>query len=111
MALVRLLADDATYSMPPIPARYRGRETIRALLGRTVFSGQAHGRWRLLPTRANGQPAFGLYRQAGIPGLYRAYGIQLVTRRGRDVCDITTFIDAPLFAPFALPLTVSAMPA
>lgn len=110
-ALVHLLKDDATYSMPPIPAWYRGRETIRALLGRTVFSGQAHGRWRLLPTRANGQPAFGLYRHADIPGLYRAYGIQLVTRCDREICDIITFINAALFAHFDLPLTVSAMPA
>jgi RNA polymerase sigma-70 factor (ECF subfamily) len=107
-ALVRLLKEEATYSMPPIPAWYRGRETIRVLLSRTVFSGQAYGRWRLLPTCANGQPAFGLYRQAETPGHYRAYGIQLVTLSDRLISDITTFIDAALFAHFDLPARVSA---
>lgn len=110
-ALVCLLREDATFSMPPIPSWYRGKETIRTLTSITVFSGHAHGRWRLLPTYANGQPAFGLYRQAEIPGLYRAYGIQLVTLRDDLINDITTFMDAALFAPFALPLTVSAVPA
>jgi RNA polymerase sigma-70 factor, ECF subfamily len=110
-ALVRLLKEDATYSMPPIPAWYRGKETIGALMSRTVFSGDAQGRWRLLPTRANGQPAFGLYRQSEIPGLYGAYGIQLVTLPGGSIGDITTFIDAALFAHFDLPLTFSPMPA
>jgi RNA polymerase sigma-70 factor (ECF subfamily) len=89
VALARLLKEDATFSMPPIPAWYRGRESIRALVSRTVFSGEAHGRWRLLPTAANAQTAFGLYRQAETPGLYQAYGIQVVTRSGptfRSLC-------------------------
>ncbi len=107
-ALIRLLKDDATFSMPPLPAWYRGKETIRALILSTSFSGQAQGRWRLLPTQANGLPAFGLYRQAETPGLYRAYGIQLVTLSDRLMSDITTFIDADLFRYFNLPLTVSA---
>jgi RNA polymerase sigma-70 factor (ECF subfamily) len=110
-ALVRLLKEDATYSMPPIPAWYRGRETIRALLSRTVFSGKAQGRWRLLPARANGQAAFGLYRHAEIPGLYRAYGIQLVTLCDRSIGDVITFMDAALLARFDLPTTLSAVPA
>jgi RNA polymerase sigma-70 factor, ECF subfamily len=108
-ALVRLLKEDATFSMPPIPAWYRGKQTIEALLSRAVFSGSAAGRWRLLPTFANGQTAFGLYRQAEIPGLHRAYGIQLVTVSGRLIGDITTFINPALFAHFDLPLTLFGM--
>jgi RNA polymerase sigma-70 factor (ECF subfamily) len=110
-ALARLLKEDATFSMPPIPAWYRGREAIRALVAHTVFSGDAQGRWRLLPTVANGQVAFGLYRQAETTSLYRAYGIQVVTLSGRTVSDITTFIDAELFARFNLPSTISLAPA
>ncbi len=60
--LLMLLKHDATFSMPPLPSWYRGRESIRVLAGKTVFSGEANGRWRLVPTRANGQLAFGLYR-------------------------------------------------
>ena len=109
-ALARLLKEDATFSMPPIPAWYRGRETIRALVARTVFSGEARGRWRLLPTAANGQVAFGLYHQTETASLYQGYGIQVVTLSGRMVSDIITFIDARLIARFDLPPTLSTVP-
>jgi RNA polymerase sigma-70 factor (ECF subfamily) len=102
-ALARLLKEDATFSMPPIPAWYRGKETVRALVSRTVYSGEAQGRWRLLPTAANGQVAFGLYRRAEAASVYQAYGIQVVTLSGQMIGDITTFIDAGLIAHFALP--------
>lgn len=108
--LVRLLKEDATFSMPPIPAWYRGKEAIRALLSRTVFSGQPQGRWRMLPTRANGQPAFGLYRQSETPGPYKAYGIQVVTVSGRTIGDVITFVNPAIFKPFDLPMTLSAIP-
>ena len=57
--LLALLKADGTFSMPPIPSWYRGREDIGRLVSKTVFGGQANGHWRLLPTRANGQPGFG----------------------------------------------------
>ena len=44
-ALVLLLRDDSTFSMPPIPSWYRGRENIGGLVRKTIFSGQASGRW------------------------------------------------------------------
>jgi len=106
--LLRLLTEDATFSMPPIPSWYRGKESIRTLTSITVFSGEAHSRWRLLPTRANRQPAFGLYSQTDSAGLYSAYGIQLVTHRGCMISDITTFVDATLFSHFNLPETISS---
>jgi RNA polymerase sigma-70 factor (ECF subfamily) len=105
-ALTRLLKEDATFSMPPIPAWYQGREAIRTLVSRTVFSGQARGRWRLLSTAANGQVAFGLYRQDETTGIYRGYGIQVVTLSGRMVSDVTTFRDTSLIAHFGLPSTL-----
>lgn len=97
--LATLLTDDVTFSMPPIPAWYLGRASVRALVARTVFGGPARGRWRLLPTRANGQPAFGLYRRDEAAGVYAAYGIQVVTLAGSQVADITTF-RMPALAPF-----------
>jgi len=102
-ALAQLLKEDATFSMPPIPAWYHGKESIHALVLSTVFDGDAYGRWRLLPTAANGQPAFGLYRQDETSGYYQAYGIQVVTFSGQLVSDITTFMDAGLLRHFKLP--------
>ena len=102
--LTALLKAGATFSMPPIPSWYRGRENIRALVSKTVFSGQAAGRWRLAPTRAGGQPAFGLYQQR--EGAYQAYGIQVVTFESQAIADIITFRNPHLLAHFRLPPTL-----
>ncbi len=100
--LAALLKDEATFSMPPIPAWYQGRETIRSLVGRTIFAGPAQGRWRLVPTRANGQPAFDLYRVDASAGVHRAYAIQVVTWAGSEVADVITFRVPALFGRFGL---------
>jgi RNA polymerase sigma-70 factor (ECF subfamily) len=102
-ALLTLLKADARFSMPPLPAWYSGRETIGKLVSLTVFSGEAHGRWRLLPTRANRQIAFGLYRRDNADSEYRAYGIQLLTFADGQIADITTFINPGVFGFFGLP--------
>lgn len=102
-ALVMLLKDDATFSMPPIPSWYQGRETIRGLVSRTVFGGPANGRWRLLPTRANKQLAFGLYRVGDTPGVHLPYGIQVLTFEDGQLADITTFRNPELAGHFGLP--------
>ncbi len=106
-ALLALLKADATFSMPPIPAWYRGRDTIGALVNRTVFRGEANGRWRLLPTRANRQPTFGLYRRDEALGVYSPYGIQVLTFDGGEIGDIITFRNTALFPYFKLPTTLS----
>jgi RNA polymerase sigma-70 factor (ECF subfamily) len=103
--LTSLLTAEATFSMPPIPARYHERENIRALVSKTVFGGQAQGRWRLRPTRANGQPALGVYQQQAGP--YHAYGIQAVTVDGHAIADIVTFRNPALLPRFNLPTTLS----
>jgi RNA polymerase sigma-70 factor (ECF subfamily) len=106
-ALLALLTDNARFSMPPIPSWYQGRESIRRLVSATVFSGDANGRWRLLPTRANHQLAFGLYRRGDANGPYNAYGIQVLTFDGGRIADITTFINPALFGYFKLPPSLS----
>ena len=105
--LVELLRDDGTFSMPPIPSWYRGRQNIAGLVRKTIFSGQAGGRWRLLPTRSNGQPGFGLYKLNESKGGYDAYGVQVVTFGGGQIADITTFRDPALLKYFELPSTLS----
>lgn len=102
--LLRLLKEDATFSMPPIPSWYRGHDVIRRLISKTVFGGQAAGRWRLIPTRANRQIAFGLYRRSEVDGIYEAYGIQVLEFTGGGIVDIITFRNPPLFRFFDLPM-------
>jgi RNA polymerase sigma-70 factor (ECF subfamily) len=81
--LVALLHEDATLMMPPSPSWYRGRSSIAAFVAATVFSdagmftGQAAGRWRLHPTAANAQPAFGIYQRLE-SGAYRPFGIHVL---------------------------------
>jgi RNA polymerase sigma-70 factor (ECF subfamily) len=102
-----LIKEDAIFSMPPIPSWYQGRETLRGLVAMTIFSGQAQGRWRMLPTGANGQPAFGLYRAAGEAGVWNAYGIQVVDVEDGLLANMITFRVPALFACFGLPITIS----
>jgi RNA polymerase sigma-70 factor (ECF subfamily) len=101
--LLALLKENATFSMPPNPSWYRGRDTIGGLVSKAIFSGEAPGRWRLLPTRANRQIAFGLYRRDEASNTYNPYGIQVLTFDGGLIADITTFRVPALAAHFKLP--------
>ena len=58
-ALQTLLADDVRFTMPPLPAWFDGREDVGRFLAERVFATA----WRLVPIRANGQPAFACYQQ------------------------------------------------
>ncbi|WP_028925504.1 sigma-70 family RNA polymerase sigma factor [Pseudonocardia acaciae] len=104
--LTRLLAEDAVWEMPPIPVWFAGADRIaRFLAGRVLVSGPGH--FRLLPTTANGQPAFGLYtRDAG--GVHRPHGLQVLSLAPTGITRVVTFHDAGLPAAFALPAVVSA---
>jgi RNA polymerase sigma-70 factor (ECF subfamily) len=106
--LLALLKADATFSMPPIPSWYQGRADIGGLVAKTVFSGEARGRWRLLPTHANGQIAFGLYRYHPGQGGYQPYGIQVLTFAQHEIADIITFRVPALFPHFGLPAIIAA---
>ncbi|MBK8030966.1 MAG: RNA polymerase subunit sigma-70 [Chloroflexi bacterium] len=102
-ALIDLLRADATFSMPPIPSWYQGTAAIHQIVGARVFAGQP-GLWRLLPARANGQIAFGLYRRGD--ACYAAYGIQIVTFAGDRISDIITFRKPDLVPRFGLPARI-----
>ena len=92
-AMIKMLTDEATFSMPPIPSWYRGKDEIRTLVTRTIFAGEnAAGRWKLVPTMgANLQPAYGLYRIAGDGQHYAAYGVQVLTLQGHAITNIISF--------------------
>jgi RNA polymerase sigma-70 factor (ECF subfamily) len=111
--LVALLKEDAAFSMPPSPSWYQGRTAIAAFVAGTVFagqgmfSGQAPGRWRLFPTRANAQHAFAIYqRMEG--GDYDAFGIHVLSIEGDRLAAVTSFIDPSLLLRFGFPPKIQA---
>lgn len=104
--LVSLLREDATLTMPPIPSWYRGSEAITRLLAAGVFSGGGPGwEWRLVPTRANGQPALAIYRRAEAGQAYRAFTLQLLTIDpiSGQIAELINFLNPALLACFGLP--------
>jgi RNA polymerase sigma-70 factor (TIGR02960 family) len=103
--VVALLTDDASLTMPPAPLEYRGPAAIAAFLS-TVPAGGRLDRFRLVPTRANGQPAFGCYLRDAHAPIAHAYGLMVLTLRGERVSAITGFPDTSVFAHFGLPRTL-----
>jgi RNA polymerase sigma-70 factor (ECF subfamily) len=106
-ALVALLREDALITMPPFPLWYRGREAIRQFLDRHLFTGEAARALRLVPTRANGAPAFATYEHDDT-GVYRAAALQVVTVDHGQIARIDDFLTSGgrLFSQFGLPLSV-----
>ena len=103
--VVALLTDDALMTMPPEPLEYQGPEAIRRFLS-TVPAAGALERFRLVPTRANGQPAFGCYLRDPRAPISHAYGLMVLTLRGERVAALTGFPDTGVFAAFGLPRTI-----
>jgi len=106
--LVDLLTDDAWMSMPPEPLEYQGHAAIAEFyLSRTWWG--AHP-IRMVPTRANGQPAFGYYLQDPHAAVERANGLIVLTLAGDKICAITRFGDNALFPHFGLPRSLRDYP-
>jgi RNA polymerase sigma-70 factor, ECF subfamily len=100
-ALVSLLHKDATMSMPPFAWWLRGRGEIRRVL---LEAGRPCDGARLVPTVANGSPAFGQYRPSGPQGGYEPFALVVIEVSGGLITEMTTFLDAErLFPLFGLP--------
>ena len=98
--MVALLTDDAWLTMPPEPHEYQGRAAIGLFLrGREV----RRGRLRLVPTRANGQPAFGCYLPSAQTDIARPYSLFVLTLKGDQISAITWFAESSVFRHFELP--------
>jgi RNA polymerase sigma-70 factor (TIGR02960 family) len=96
-----MLTDDARYSMPPLPEWYAGRDAIRAFLR----DGPLRSDWRLRPTTANGQLAFGTYLWDDAARHYVPGGLDVLTIRGGAVAEVTAFLTADL-TRFGLPALI-----
>jgi RNA polymerase sigma-70 factor (ECF subfamily) len=103
--VVGLLTDNALLTMPPAPLEYQGPVAIGQFLS-TVPAAGALERFRLVPTRANGQPAFGCYLRDPHAPIARAYGLMVLTLRGERIAAITGFPDTSVFRSFGLPRTL-----
>jgi RNA polymerase sigma-70 factor, ECF subfamily len=100
-ALVSLLHEDATMSMPPFPWWLRGRAEIRRAL---LAAGRPCAGARLLPTAANGSPAFAQYRPGAPHGGHEPFALVVLDLAGGRVAGITTYLDhGRLFPLFDLP--------
>jgi RNA polymerase sigma-70 factor (ECF subfamily) len=104
-AIVSMLTRDAVWEMPPYTGWYQGAENIGTLIG-TQCPGGAHD-MRMVPTRANGQPAFGLYMR-GDDGRFHPFHLQVLTIGPDGVQHVGAFFGAEVFTTFGLP---EALPA
>jgi RNA polymerase sigma-70 factor (TIGR02960 family) len=102
--VVALLTDDAWLTMPPEPYEYQGHAAVAAFLeDRAVRRGAS---LRLVPTRANGQPAFGCYFPVPQTTIARPYGLLVLTLEGEQISAMTWFADSSVFPLFGLPRTL-----
>ncbi len=99
-ALAELLREDVALEMPPMPTWFAGREAVMRFFGTHVLT--APGLFRMVPTMANGQPAFAAYRR-GPDGAYEAHAVQVLTVTPTGVARLVSFLDPALFRAFGLP--------
>jgi RNA polymerase sigma-70 factor (ECF subfamily) len=102
--VIALLTDDAWYTMPPATLEYQGPAAIGGFL--TLSARYRGAPAKLIPTRANGQPAFGCYVPDEHAGIYHAHGIMVLTLAGDRISAITRFIDSGIIRRFGLPRTL-----
>jgi RNA polymerase sigma-70 factor (ECF subfamily) len=101
-ALVSMLVDDAVLAMPPEPTWFVGRESIGAFLAAFPLAPESP-RIRLVPTRANGQLAFGHYSWRAPESAYVPHAITILSLRDEKIAEITIFKTPEAFAGFELP--------
>jgi RNA polymerase sigma-70 factor (ECF subfamily) len=98
-ALAALLREDVALEMPPLATWFSGRETVLGYVASNLCT--TAGRMRLVPTAANGQPAFAAYlREAD--GVYRAHAMIVLTLTGALITRIVIFLEPALFRLFGL---------
>jgi RNA polymerase sigma-70 factor (ECF subfamily) len=99
-AVVALLVEDATWSMPPLATWYRGLDAIRRFLADHPL----RQRWRHVPTSANGQPAVLCYLWDADAGAFRIEAIDVLTFDGPRIAAVDAFLSPVVHAGFGHPL-------
>ncbi|HEV2378066.1 MAG TPA: sigma-70 family RNA polymerase sigma factor [Streptosporangiaceae bacterium] len=102
--IVALMREDAWLRMPPVPLEYQGRELVGRFFASVAF--RQSRRYRLVPTGANGQPAFGVYLRDPVNHVAHAFGLLVVTLTSEHISVITRF-DNSVLARFGLPRTLA----
>jgi ketosteroid isomerase-like protein len=100
-ALLNLLAEDARFTMPPLPAWFDGREDVGRFLAERGFATP----WRLVPIAANGQPAFACYQYDG--ERFRLGAVNVLSLRDGRISWIAGFVDPQLLGHFSVPMEFS----
>jgi len=88
--VMEILAEDASFTMPPLASWFQGEESIRIFLAGWPLSGS--WRWRPIPTRANGQPALAFYAWDDDAQAYLPFALNVLTFRGERISDVTAFV-------------------
>jgi RNA polymerase sigma-70 factor (ECF subfamily) len=105
-AVVAMLTDDATMTMPPMSTWFRGREAVAAFLRTRPFGGRR--RWRAVATHANGQLAVAQYLWDDEQQTFIAHGINVLTLEGGQIAEIDAFLTPEAFERFGLPAVANA---
>ncbi|HET6728812.1 MAG TPA: sigma-70 family RNA polymerase sigma factor [Jiangellaceae bacterium] len=98
-AILELLAEDARFTMPPLPAWFLGREDIGRFFAERVFATP----WRLVPIRANGQPAFACYQGETGRDRFRLSAVNVLGLHAGQIVEIAGFLDPAVHRHFGLP--------
>jgi RNA polymerase sigma-70 factor (ECF subfamily) len=104
--VVALLTEDAWFTMPPVTLEFQGSAAIGGFL-RDIRDWRGPRRYRLVPVRANGQPAFGCYLQDGPDAGFGAHGMIVLTLEGDRISALTRFTDNGNLGRFGLPLVLT----
>jgi RNA polymerase sigma-70 factor, ECF subfamily len=102
-ALAAMLAEDATFSMPPQPGHFRGRDHIVGLWVEGGFGTDRLGAFRCVPTHVNRQPAVACYVRRPGDETFSAFTLDVLRLVEGEIADVTTFHAATTFAPLGLP--------
>jgi RNA polymerase sigma-70 factor (ECF subfamily) len=97
-AIVELLAEDARFTMPPLPAWFLGRDDVARFFTRMFATP-----WRLVPIRANGQLAFACYQGDSEGDRFRLSAINVLSLRSGRIVELAGFLDPAVHRHFGLP--------
>lgn len=104
-ALVALLREDATLSMPPMPMWLSGAQAIGAFFGEGLFAAGA-GAFRGVPTRSNGRPTAALYMRTPRGGFAPLALVTLAVAPDGRISELDSFVLPSRFAHFELPMSL-----